>query len=135
MAETRTTAGHEGWPDPYMRAQVAMAALAMLSREMKDAGTPDAIAIETLRAAPDKIDAALTRGRRALVFYQVDATTARGIVSDDDAKLEKLARLAHAAGSRVLCFNPALIAGLAAAIEPRVNALIEATAGPARFDA
>ena len=80
MAEPHTTAGPEGWLEPYMRIQVITAALAMRSREMKDAGTPDAIVIQVWRTAPAKIDAALTRGRDALVLYRVDATIARGIV-------------------------------------------------------
>jgi len=135
MNESETTAAPPGRLHPQIRDLVAVASMVMLIREMKLAGTPEAAAAEIMETAPDKIDAALTRGRQALVFYQVDARGARGIVSDDEAKLDAFARRAHAAGSRVLCFNPTLAAALATVTEPRVNDLIETTAGRRSFDA
>lgn len=117
------------------RTYVVAASLALLVREMKVAETPDAIAFKTLAEAPDKIDAALTRGAKALVLYKIAGTAVRGIVSDEDAKLEDFARSAHTEGANVLCFNPTLIAALASMIEPRINGLIGATSKGVRHDA
>ncbi len=117
------------------RMHVVAASLALLIREMKVAETPDAIAFKTLAEAPDKIEAALTRGPDALVFYKIAEDEVRGIVTDHDDKLETFARTAQAEGASVLCFNPSLIATLASMIEPRINDLIEATSEGVRHDA
>lgn len=117
------------------RTHVIAASLALLIREMKYADTPDAVAFKVLREAPDKIEAALSRGSKALVFYRIDQDTARGIVSDQDDRLERFARSAQAEGATVLCFNPSLIATLASMVEPKIDFLIEATAGGVRYDA
>lgn len=117
------------------RTNVVAASLALLIREMKVAETPDAVAFKALAAAPDKIDAALTRGPKALVFYRVSSDNVRGIVSDRDDKLEEFARKANAEGASVLCFNPTLIAAIASMVEPRVNELIEATSADAHHGA
>ncbi|GIT86984.1 hypothetical protein [Roseobacter sp. OBYS 0001] len=117
------------------RMHVVAASLALLIRELKVAETPDAIAFKALAEAPDKIEAALTRGPDALVFYKIADGEIRGIVTDHGDKLEVFARKAQAEGANVLCFNPSLIATLASMIEPRINDLIEATSEGVRHDA
>ncbi|WP_195818727.1 hypothetical protein [Roseobacter sp. MH60115] len=117
------------------RTHVIAASLALLVREMKYANTLDAIAFKVLREAPDKIDAALSRGPKALVFYRIEQDKARGIVSDQEDRLERFARSAHADGATVLCFNPSLIAALASMVEPKIDFLIEATSEGVRYDA
>ena len=117
------------------RVHVVAASLAMLIREMKIAETPDAVAFRSLAEAPDKIDAALTRGPDALVFYKITGGEVRGIVTEQGDRLEAFARSANAEGASVLCFNPSLIATLASMIEPRVNDLIEGTSKGVRHDA
>lgn len=117
------------------RTHVVAASLALLIREMKAAETLDAIAFKALAKAPDRIDAALTRGPKALVLYRIAQTEVRGVVSDQDGKLEEFARSAHAEGVSVLCFNPSLIAALASMVEPKIGNLIEATSEGVRYDA
>lgn len=134
MKDIHSLAASIGQAIKQNRTNVVAASLALLIREMKVAETPDSIAFKVLAAAPDKIDAALTRGPKALVFYRVSGDNVRGIVSDRDDQLEEFARKANAEGASVLCFNPTLIAAIASMFDLRVNDLIEATSVDAHHD-
>ena len=61
------------------RGAVVAACLAVLTREFHSAGMDRDTALALLRDAPDKIDAALTRGFRAMVVYRLDGAKARGL--------------------------------------------------------
>lgn len=101
--------------DAQTRADVATAALAVLVDALRRVGATDSAALTALRDAPEKIDAAITRGRGALVLYRIDPTGPRGIVTDDDARLRAFAEAAARDGAEVLGLNPSRIACLALA--------------------
>ncbi|MCA1288627.1 hypothetical protein [Salipiger bermudensis] len=99
------------------RAHVAAACLTVLTREVHTAGLEKQDALDLLRDAPDKIDAALTRGSRALVVYRLDKRGARGLVTDSDSRLNHFAAVADQDGAPLFGFCPGAIAELAAYID------------------
>lgn len=96
------------------RADVVAACLAVLIRELHGLGLKRKTALEVLRDAPDRIDAALTRGPRALVVYRLDLKAPVGIVSDDDARLAAFTAEAETSGAGLIGLNPYRVALLAA---------------------
>lgn len=96
------------------RADVVAACLAVLIRELHGLGLKREVALAVLRDAADRIDAALTRGPRALVLYRLDRKAPVGIVSDDDARLATFAAEAEASGAGLIGVNPYRVAVLAA---------------------
>lgn len=96
------------------RGAVVAACLAMLTREIYAAGVDRDTALSLLRDAPDKIEAALTRGFRAMVVYRLDGGKARGLVSDRDDKLRAFEALARQDRASLVGINPTLVADLAA---------------------
>ncbi|WP_291733744.1 hypothetical protein [Leisingera sp. F5] len=89
------------------------ACLTVLTREIHTAGIETQDALDLLRDAPDKIEAALTRGRCALVIYRLDKSGARGVVSDKDSRLNHFVAVAEQEGAPLLGFCPGAIAELA----------------------
>lgn len=108
-------------PAQLGRAHVVAACLAILTREFHSAGLDTQDALDLLRDAPDKIDAALTRGPRALVVYRLDRAgargMARGMVSESDSRLSHFTAVAEQDGAPLFGFCPAAIADLAAHID------------------
>lgn len=96
------------------RADVVAACLAVLIRELHGLGLKREVALAVLRDAADRIDAALTRGPRALVLYRLDRKAPVGIVSDDDARLATFTAEAEASGAGLIGVNPYRVAVLAA---------------------
>jgi len=96
------------------RADVVAACLAVLIRELHSLGLKREVALAVLRDAADRIDAALTRGPRALVLYRLDRKAPVGIVSDDDARLATFTAEAEASGAGLIGVNPYRVAVLAA---------------------
>lgn len=96
------------------RADVVAACLAVLIRELHSLGLKREVALAVLRDAADRIDAALTRGPRALVLYRLDRKAPVGIVSDDDARLTTFTAEAEASGAGLVGLNPYRVAVLAA---------------------
>lgn len=99
------------------RKHVVTACLTVLTREVHAAGLGTQDALDLLRDAPDKIEAALTRGPRALVVYRLDKHGARGMVSDSDSRLQHFAAVAEQNGALLFGLCPAAIAELAAHID------------------
>ncbi|MFV1530220.1 MULTISPECIES: hypothetical protein [unclassified Phaeobacter] len=99
------------------RTHVVAACLAVLTREVHGAGLEKHDALDLLRDAPDKIDAALTRGPRALVVYRLDRRGARGVVSDSESRLGQFTAAAEQEGAPLFGFCPGAIAELAAHID------------------
>lgn len=104
-------------PAQLGRAHVVAACLAILTREFHSAGLDTQDALDLLRDAPDKIDAALTRGPRALVVYRLDRAGARGLVSESDSRLNHFTAVAEQDGAPLFGLCPAAIADLAAHID------------------
>ncbi len=104
-------------PAQLGRAHVVAACLAILTREFHSAGLDTQDALDLLRDAPDKIDAALMRGPRALVVYRLDRAGARGLVSESDSRLSHFTAVAEQDGAPLFGFCPAAIADLAAHID------------------
>jgi len=104
-------------PDKLGRAHVVAACLTVLTREAHAAGLNTQDALDLLRDAPDKIEAALTRGPGALVVYRLDPNGARGLVSDQDSRLQHFAAVAEQGGAPLFGFCPAAIAEIAAHID------------------
>ncbi|TGN54892.1 hypothetical protein E4L95_15260 [Paracoccus liaowanqingii] len=96
------------------RGAVVAACLAVLTREIYAAGVDRDTALALLRDAPDKIEAALTRGFRAMVVYRLDGRKARGLVSDQDDKLRAFEAQARQDRAPLVGINPTLVADLAA---------------------
>ena len=105
------------------RSNVVAACLAVLTREMHGAGLDKQDAYDLLRDAPDKIDAALTRGPRALVVYRLDRAGARGMVSAVESRLNHFTAVAEQEGAPLFGFCPGAIAELAAHIDAGVASL------------
>lgn len=101
-------------PNRQARADIVTACLAVLVREMREARVPENIALDALRDAPSKIDAALTRGSGALVVYSLSPNGARGIVTTDTEKLQRFAFAADLPGCGLIGLNPSRIAALVA---------------------
>ncbi len=99
-----------------MRDAVITACLAVLVREAHAAGVNRSAVMKVLRNAPDQIDAAMTRGSRALVIYRLDAENPAGIVSDNDSRLERFTTAAESDGAPLVGLNPHLIARMAAGL-------------------
>jgi hypothetical protein len=91
-----------------VRQHVVAAGLAVLVREAHDSGLTREEALTLMRDAPDKIEAALGRGARALVVYRL-GDGARGIVSESDDKLGAFVDAAWREGCAVVGLNPAVI--------------------------
>lgn len=96
------------------RGAVVAACLAVLTREIYAAGMDRDTALALLRDAPEKIEAALSRGFRALVVYRLDGRNARGLVSDRPEKLQAFEAQARQDRAPLVGINPALVADLAA---------------------
>lgn len=96
------------------RGAVVAACLAVLTREIYAAGVDRDTALALLRDAPDKIDAALSRGFRAMLVYRLDGRKARGLVSDRDDKLRAFEAQARQDRAPLVGINPTLVADLAA---------------------
>ena len=99
------------------RPHVVAACLAVLTREIHCAGVEQHDALDLLRDAPDKIEAALTRGPGALVVYRLDPNGARGVVTDSQSRLERFVAAAEHESAPLFGFCPAAIAELAAHID------------------
>lgn len=99
--------------DAKERHDVTAACLAVLVRYAADAGMTQDATARTLRDAPDKIAAALTRGHKAVVLYRLDPGGARGIVSDRDAALEAFVAEANRDQAPLVGLNPTKVAALA----------------------
>lgn len=99
------------------RADVVAACLAVLVRELHGLGLKREVALALLRDFPDRIEAALTRGPRALILFRLDRKNPASIVSDDDERLERFTAEAEAAGAGLLGLNPYHVAFLAAKAE------------------
>ncbi len=114
-----TKISHETRPTTYPlnRTHVVAACLAVLTREVYGAGLEKHDALDLLRDAPDKIDAALTRGPGALVVYRLDRRGARGVVSDSESRLGQFTAAAEQEGAPLFGFCPGAIAELAAHID------------------
>ena len=95
------------------RGAVVAACLAVLTREIYAAGVDRDTALALLRDAPDKIEAALSRGFRALVVYRLDGRNARGLVSDSDERLKAFEAMARRDRAPLVGINPTLVADLA----------------------
>jgi hypothetical protein len=96
------------------RTHVVAACLTILTREVHAAGLETQDALDLLRDAPDKLEAALTRGPGALVVYRLDRDGARGLVSDCNARLTQFADAAERDGASLWGVCPAAVAGVAA---------------------
>jgi len=96
---------------------VIAACVTVLTRQIHAAGMDRAAALEVLRDAPDKIDAALTRGARALIVYRMDGNKPAGIVSDNDARLERFTADAESNDAPMIGLNPYLVACMAAEMQ------------------
>lgn len=98
------------------RGAVVAACLAVLTREIYAAGMDRDVALALLRDAPEKIEAALSRGFRALVVYRLDGDgrNARGLVSDRPERLQAFEAQARQDRAPLVGINPALVADLAA---------------------
>lgn len=96
------------------RGAVVAACLAVLTREIYAAGMDRDTALTLLRDAPDKIEAALARGFRAMVVYRLDGAKARGLVTDRDDKLQAFEAQARQDRAPLVGINPTLVADLAA---------------------
>lgn len=96
------------------RGAVVAACLAVLTREIYAAGVGRDVALSLLRDAPEKIEAALSRGFRAMVVYRLDGQNARGLVSDRDEKLRAFEAQARQDRAPLVGINPTLVADLAA---------------------
>jgi len=103
-------------PTQLGRANVVAACLAILTREVHCAGIETQDAFDLLRDAPDKVEAALTRGPCALVVYRLDRRGARGLVSENEARLRQFTTVAEKDGAPLFGFCPAVIAELASHI-------------------
>ena len=99
------------------RAHIVAACLAVLTREVHGAGLEKHDALDLLRDAQDKIDAALSRGPSALVVYRLDRRGARGVVSDSESRLGHFTAAAEQEGAPLFGFCPGAIAELAAHID------------------
>jgi hypothetical protein len=99
------------------RTHVVAACLTVLTREVHSAGFEANDALDLLRDAPDKIDAALARGPGSLVVYRLDKNGARGVVSDSASRLNHFVAVAEQDGAPLFGFCPAAIAELAAHID------------------
>lgn len=104
--------------DAQTRADVVTASLASLIRAMRESNVSEAAAMACLRDAPDKIEAALTRGAGALVVYRLDRDGPRGIVGDQDDRLNRFADAAIAENVPLVGLNPYRIAQMALAMQP-----------------
>lgn len=82
-------------PAQLGRTNVVAACLAVLTREMHAAGLDKQDAFDLLRDAPDKIEAALTRGPSALVVYRLDQAGARGVVTAVESRLNQFTAVAE----------------------------------------
>lgn len=102
---------------PGRDAAVAVCLL-LLVRELHAAGVKRAAVLDVLRDAPDRIEAALTRGPEALVLYRLDGATPAGMVGTDDDRLNRFVADAEAAGAPLLGLNPSTVADMAALIGP-----------------
>jgi hypothetical protein len=102
--------------DNHTRTDVVAASLAVLVRALQEAGVPQPVAMACLRDAPDKIEAALTRGAGALIVYHLSKDQPRGIVSDQTARLEAFTAEARARDVPLFGLNPHLVARLALAM-------------------
>lgn len=114
--------------DTHTRQDVVAASLAVLVRALHEAGVPKALAMDCLRDAPDKIEAALTRGAGALIIYRLNADGPRGIVSDQDKRLEAFTARARADNAPLFGLNPHRIAMIATAVRLDSRAEPHATA-------
>ncbi|WP_299636397.1 hypothetical protein [uncultured Ruegeria sp.] len=108
---------------PLNRTHVVAACLTVLAREVGHAGIETQEALDVLRDAPDKIEAALTRGPASLVVYRLDPIGVRGIVSDNDAKLRRFVATAEKDNAPLFGFCPAVVAELAAHVNVGVASL------------
>lgn len=108
---------------PLNRTHVVAACLTVLAREVGHAGIETQEALDLLRDAPDKIVAALTRGPASLVVYRLDPIGARGIISNNDAKLRRFVAAAEQYNAPLFGFCPAVVAELAAHINMGVASL------------
>lgn len=99
------------------RTNVVAACLTVLTHEVHRAGLEKQDALDLLRDAPDKIDAALSRGPSALVIYRLDTHGARGVVTDSDTRLKSFEATAKQDGAALFGFCPGAIAELAAHID------------------
>ncbi|WP_215266150.1 hypothetical protein [Epibacterium ulvae] len=91
--------------------------MAVLTREIHCAGVEQHDALGLLRDAPDKIEAALTRGPGAFVVYRLDPNGARGVVTDSEPRLERFVAAAEYESAPLFGFCPATIAELATHID------------------
>lgn len=106
-------------PSPQAGRDATVAAcLAILVRELFAAGLKRAAAMDVLRDAPDRIEAALTRGPEALVLYRLDGTTPAGMVSTDDARLNRFVADAERDGAPILGLCPHAVAEVASLAGP-----------------
>lgn len=108
---------------PLNRTHVVAACLTVLAREVGHAGMETHEALDLLRDAPDKVEAALTRGPDALVVYRLDPIGARGVVSDSNAKLRRFVAAAEQDNAPLFGFCPAVVAELAAHLNMGVASL------------
>lgn len=108
---------------PLNRTHVVAACLTVLAREVGHAGIETQEALDLLRDTPDKVEAALTRGPDALVVYRLDPIGARGIASNNDAKLRRFVAAAEQDNAPLFGFCPAVVAELAAHINMGVASL------------
>ncbi|PSL21106.1 hypothetical protein [Shimia abyssi] len=110
-------------PKQIERAHVVAACLMVLTHEVYNAGLETQTALDLLRDAPDKIEAALTRGSRALVVYRLDKHGARSIVGESDARLKHFVATAEQSHAPMFGFCPAAIAEVANCIEASLGSL------------
>lgn len=103
--------------DQLGRTHVMAACLAVLTREIHGARLEKHGALDLLQDAPDKIDAALTRGPGALVVYRLDRRGARGVVSDSESRLGHFTAAAEQEGAPLFGYCPSAIAELAVHID------------------
>lgn len=101
---------------PVGRSHIVAACLTILAREAQTAGVTREQMIEVMRDAPDRIDAALTRGKSCLVLYRLDPKGVKGIVSDRDDRLEAFSSEAIRDDAPLLGLNPTMVAEMAAGI-------------------
>lgn len=95
---------------------VICAVIAVLVREMRDAGAPQDVAFRCLASAPERIEAALTNPG-ALLVCRIDGDRTAILVSDDDAKLEDFTAAALADGAGVCGISPHRIARMLTAAD------------------
>jgi len=102
--------------ESQIRVDVVAASLAVLVRALHEAGVTQPLAMACLRDAPDKIEAALTRGAGAMVVYRLNKDGPCGIVSDQSERLEAFTAGARAANAPLFGLNPHRIALIATAV-------------------